>query len=109
PVWQRAGMELGTIGAFLVIEEKKHAENRGATPLARIAAVASDQVKRVPGAVATTLEKLWSKLPKLDPAHAAVISGASGVAPATNEEHAFLARTGLVVRGSGTHLGHGLE
>lgn len=109
PVWQRAGMELGTIGAFLVIEEKKHAESRGATPLARITAVASDQVKRAPGAVATALEKLWRKMPKLDAAHAAVISGASGVAPATAEEQAFLARTGLVVRGSGTHLGHGLE
>src|SRR5690242_2107699 len=45
PVWQRAGMELGTIGAFLVIEEKKHAQKRGARPLARISAVASDHVK----------------------------------------------------------------
>jgi len=109
PVWQRGGMELGTIGAFLVIEEKKHAQARGATPLARIAAVASDHVRRTPGAVTTALEKLWGKLPKLDPAHAAVISGASGVAPATSEERAFLDRAGLVVRGSGTHLGHGLE
>jgi 3-oxoacyl-[acyl-carrier-protein] synthase II len=109
PVWQRGGMELGTIGAFLVIEERKHAEQRGATPLARVTSVASDHVKRAPGAVAAALEQLWSKLPKLDPAHAAVISGASGVAPATQEERAFLDRTGLVVRGSGTHLGHGLE
>src|SRR5689334_8850147 len=80
PVWQRAGMELGTIGAFLVIEEKEHAQKRGATPLARIAAVASDHAKRAPGAVSASLEKLWGKMPKLDPAHAAVISGASGVA-----------------------------
>jgi 3-oxoacyl-[acyl-carrier-protein] synthase II len=109
PVWQRGGMELGTIGAFLVIEEKAHAQSRGAKALARITTVASDQVRRAPGAVTAALEKLWSKLPKLDPAHAAVISGASGVAPATAEERAFLDRTGLVVRGSGTHLGHGLE
>jgi len=108
-VWQRAGMELGTIGAFLVIEEKKHARARGAPPLARITMVASDHAKRAPGAVATVLESLWRKLPKLDPAHAAVISGASGVAPTTQEERAFLDRTGLAVRGSGTHLGHGLE
>jgi len=33
PVWERGGMELGTIGAFLVLEEKAHAQARGATPL----------------------------------------------------------------------------
>jgi 3-oxoacyl-[acyl-carrier-protein] synthase II len=109
PVWQRGGMELGTIGAFLVIEEKAHAQERGATPFARIAAVASDHVRRAPGAVTAALEKLWSRIPQLDSTHAAVISGASGVAPATAEERAFLDRTGLVVRASGTHLGHGLE
>jgi 3-oxoacyl-[acyl-carrier-protein] synthase II len=109
PVWQRDGMELGTIGAFLVIEDKAHAQARGAKPFARITTVASDHVKRAPGAVTAALEKLWGKLGKLDPAHAAVISGASGVAPATAEERAFLDRTGLVVRASGTHLGHGLE
>jgi 3-oxoacyl-[acyl-carrier-protein] synthase II len=108
-VWQRAGMELGTIGAFLVIEERAHAEKRGAKPFARITTVASDHARRTPGAVTAALEKLWGKLAKLDPAHAAVISGASGVAPATAEERAFLDRTGLVVRASGTHLGHGLE
>src|SRR5262245_2966705 len=51
PVWQRDGMELGTIGAFLVIEEKAHALSRGAKALARITTVASDHVKRAPGAV----------------------------------------------------------
>jgi 3-oxoacyl-[acyl-carrier-protein] synthase II len=109
PVWERGGMELGTIGAFLVIEEKAHAQARGATPFARITAIASDHVRRKPGAVTAALAKLWDRIPKPDPAHAAVISGASGVAPATAEERAFLDRTGLVVRASGTHLGHGLE
>ena len=49
PVWERHGMELGTIGAFLVLEEKAHAQARGAKPFARIAAVASDHVKRGAG------------------------------------------------------------
>ena len=31
-VWERAGMALGTIGAFLVLEEKGHAQARGAKP-----------------------------------------------------------------------------
>ena len=108
--WERRGMELGTIGAFLVLEEKAHALARGAKPFARIAAVASDQVRRAPGAVTAALEKMWGKIaPKLDATHAAVLSGASGVAPATEEERAFLIGHGLAVRATGTHLGHGLE
>ncbi len=54
------------------------------SPLARIAAVASDHVRRTPGAVTGALERMWSTVKsRLDPAHAAVISGASGVQPAT--------------------------
>ena len=34
---------------------------------------------------------------------------ANGVAPATEEERAFLAGQNLAVRATGTHLGHGLE
>src|SRR5882724_13276290 len=58
PVWERTGMELGTIGAFLVLEEKRHAENRGAKPFARIAAVASDHVRRTPGTVTAALARM---------------------------------------------------
>jgi 3-oxoacyl-[acyl-carrier-protein] synthase II len=109
-VWERAGMALGTIGAFLVLEEKGHAQARGAKPLARIAAVASEHVRRTPGAVTGALERMWSTVkPRLDPAHAAVISGASGVQPATSEEREFLRSQGLAVRATGTHFGHGLE
>jgi 3-oxoacyl-[acyl-carrier-protein] synthase II len=110
PAWERGGMELGTIGAFLVLEEKAHAQARDAKPFARIAAVTSDHVKRAPGAVTGALERMWSKIaPKLDATQAAVISGASGVAPATEEERAFLSRQNLAVRATGTHFGHGLE
>ena len=114
-VWERAaqggGMELGSIGAFLVLEERKHAQARGARPLARLTAVASDHVKRTAGAVGAALERLWAGIaPRLEPEGAAVISGATGLEPATAEERAFLARhPGLAVRATGTHLGHGLE
>jgi 3-oxoacyl-[acyl-carrier-protein] synthase II len=109
-VWERAGMALGTIGAFLVLEEKSHAQARGAKPVARIAAVASDHVRRTPGAVTDALERMWSTVrARLDPAHAAVISGASGVQPATSEERDFLAAQDLAVRATATHFGHGLE
>ena len=110
PVWQRGGMELGTIGAFLVLEEKAHAQKRGAQPFARLAAITSDHVKRTPGAVTAALEKMWGTVaPKLKAGEAAVISGASGVLPETAEERAFLEKHGLAFRASGTHLGHGLE
>jgi 3-oxoacyl-[acyl-carrier-protein] synthase II len=104
-------MELGTVGAFLVLEEKQHALARGAKPFARLASIESDHVRRAPGAVAATLERMWSKIAtNVNPANAAVISGASGVEPATQEERTFLENhPDLAVRATGTHLGHGLE
>jgi 3-oxoacyl-[acyl-carrier-protein] synthase II len=104
-------MELGTLAAFLVLEEKGHALARGAKPFARIAAVAADHVKRVPGAITAALEAMWSGIaPRLDPARAAIVSGATGVTSPTAEERAFLAKhQDLAVRASATHLGHGLE
>jgi 3-oxoacyl-[acyl-carrier-protein] synthase II len=114
PVWQRGpkgGFALGSIGAFLVIESRAHAEARGAKPLARIADVVSDRSKREPGGVRTSLQALWEKLKdRISPQQAAVLSGATGAEPATTEEHAFLeAHADLAVRATGSYLGHGLE
>jgi 3-oxoacyl-[acyl-carrier-protein] synthase II len=114
-VWERAsagaGMELGTIAAFLVLEEKQHALKRGAKPFARLSSIESDHVKRTPGAITTTLERMWSgAAARVKSDNAAVISGATGIEPATSEERAFLAsHPGLAVRATGTHLGHALE
>ena len=115
PVWARAaaggGMALGSLGAFLVIEEKSHAVARAAKPLARISAVLSEHVKRVPGAITAVLDRLWSGIaPQLDAGTLAVISGATGVDPATTEERAFLsAHADIAARATGSHLGHGIE
>jgi len=114
-VWERAavggGMEVGTIAAFLVLEEKEHALKRGAKPFARLSSIEADRVQRTPGAVADTLERMWSRIAgRVRPETAAVISGASGLEPFTSEERAFLARhADLAVRATGSHLGHGLE
>jgi 3-oxoacyl-[acyl-carrier-protein] synthase II len=113
-VWARGpkgGFALGSIGAFLVIESRAHAEARGAKPLARISAVISDHAKRAPGAVTQSLNALWDKLKdRIEPKSAAVISGATGAEPATAEERAFLDAHGdLAVRATGSYLGHGLE
>jgi 3-oxoacyl-[acyl-carrier-protein] synthase II len=113
PVWERAGhpgFALGSMGAFLVLEASAHARARGAKPLARLAAVANARSDRKPGAVTATLAKLWEALPAVRPDGAAFISGATGAAPATAEERAFLeAHAALVVRATGTHIGHGVE
>lgn len=114
PVWERGdkgGFALGSLGAFLVIEARDHAEARGAKPLARLTAVVSDRASRKPGTVLASLAKLWDKLKdKLMAGSAAIISGATGAGPATAEERQFLQQHGeLAVRASGTYLGHGLE
>ena len=114
PVWERGengGFTLGSLGAFLVIEAREHAEKRGAKPLARLTAVLSDRTKRQPGTVTAGLSRLWDKIKyKVKPANAAVISGATGVSPVTAEERAFLAaHDDLAVRATGSYVGHGLE
>jgi 3-oxoacyl-[acyl-carrier-protein] synthase II len=115
PVWEReqdSGFALGSLGAFLVVESKAHAQARKATPIARLSAVASGYAKRgSDGAISGELARLWPRVAaSLRPGAAAVISGASGAAPATAEEKAFLAgHSELPVRATGTLIGHGIE
>ncbi len=114
PIWERGdkgGFALGSLGAFLVIEAREHAEKRGAKPLARLTAVLSDRSKRTPGSVTAALGRLWDKIKQqLRPGHVAVLSGTTGAAPATAEERAFLAaHDDLAVRATGSYLGHGME
>ena len=113
PVWAReknAGFALGSAGAFLVIESRAHAEARGAKPYARLSNVVSDLAHRKhPGEIAATLEKLWSKLGKLED-KAAIITGATGAESVTSEERAFLGKhPDFAVRATGTMFGHTME
>ncbi|MGH6789277.1 MAG: beta-ketoacyl-ACP synthase [Pseudolabrys sp.] len=114
PVWERegnGGFALGSLGAFLVIEAREHAQARGAKPLARLSAVLSDRSDRKKGAATAALRGLWGKIKdRLSPGHYAVLSGATGAQPATAEEREFLsALPDLAVRATGSYLGHGLE
>ena len=115
PLWERAaaggGMASGSLGAFLVIEERGHALARAATPFARLSAVVSGHAKRAPGAITAMLEDLWERIPaRLEAPGLGIVSGATGAEPATAEERAFLAaRPSLAVRATGSHLGHGVE
>jgi 3-oxoacyl-[acyl-carrier-protein] synthase II len=113
PVWARrqyAGFALGSGGAFLVIESRAHAEARGAKPYARLTNVVSDLAPRKhPGEVTATLERLWSKVGKVED-KGAIITGATGAEPVTSEERAFLSEhPGFAVRATGTMFGHTME
>ena len=114
PVWERAksaGMMLGSLGAFLVLEAREHAEARGARPLARLSAVLSDRSSRPPGAITVALVRMWQSLmTRSGSRRIAVISGATGAEPATSEERAWIDTISDVpVRATGTLLGHGME
>ncbi|HEX5325354.1 MAG TPA: beta-ketoacyl-ACP synthase [Acetobacteraceae bacterium] len=114
PVWARlrdgGGMIFGSLGCFLVIESRLHAERRGAPALASIAAIGTDRCRRRPGeAAANAARQLEAMRGLLDPTHAAVISAASGAMPATAEERGFLDGVALPVRTVATALGHSLE
>ncbi|MGZ8396455.1 MAG: beta-ketoacyl-ACP synthase [Rhodoplanes sp.] len=110
PVWERApegGFALASLGAFLVLEERGHAERRGAQPLARLSAVESAWSHREPGGIDASLARMWDAHPA--DGVTAVLSGATGAEPATSEERDFLKKRGLPVRATGTHVGHGME
>ncbi len=113
PVWARdksPGFALGSAGVFLVVESREHAQARGAKPYAKLTKVVADLAQRKqPGAVTKSLEALWSKLDVLAD-NGSLITGATGVEPATSEERAFLKRhPGYAVRATGTTFGHMLE
>ena len=115
PIWERGhaagGFALGSLGAFLVMEARDHAERRGAKPLARLTKVVSDRASRQPATITETLSGLWDRLKaKINVGYAAILSGATGANPATAEERKFLElHPDLAVRATGSYLGHGLE
>ena len=112
PVWARGdnpGFALGSVGVFLVIEAKEHAQARGAKPFARLTSVAADRAILAAGAVQRTLESLWAKLAPAED-NVAVITGVTGAEPVTAEERAFLqSRKTIPVRATNTMFGHTLE
>jgi len=119
PVGARSGYTggciLGTMSAFLVLEEAQHALARGAVPWCRVSGVAHRQSRRSKSDVAEAIKRFWDILaPAQQGVRTGIISGATGVAPATEEELtelSSLAREigGAHIRSSGSVFGHGME
>jgi 3-oxoacyl-[acyl-carrier-protein] synthase II len=84
----QGGFIPGSAGAFVVLESETHAQKRGAKAHAVLAAVAADQGNRQTNTVGTLLKPLWQEAGITQDAH--ILSGATGVAPLTQQEHEAL-------------------
>ncbi|MCB1496420.1 MAG: beta-ketoacyl-ACP synthase [Bauldia sp.] len=101
-VWARpargGGIILGSVGAFLVLEAREHAEARGARPYARLGTVLSGRSRREPGQAAATAARQFAEIRKeAGDRPLAMLTSASGLSPLTIEEQDFL--SGLIDRG----------
>jgi 3-oxoacyl-[acyl-carrier-protein] synthase II len=117
-VWARpdkgGGTILGSVAAFLVIESRDHAEARGRKPYARIGSVVSDQSRRRPGEAVANAARQFDEVTDGHPGPVAVLSGATGMAGETRDEHDLLAAliaAGRVstVRATANMIGSGIE
>ena len=112
PVWSRsgdtAGLSLGSIGAFLVLESEEHARKRGIKPYGELASVAADHGRRNEGEASA---RLASALSQMNGTADAILSGASGVEAITAEEKQWLDANlpDVPARAFGSLTGHGVE
>jgi 3-oxoacyl-[acyl-carrier-protein] synthase II len=116
PLWARdgssgGGMILGTVGAFLVLESREHAEARGAHIYAVLDAVEGDRGQRDDGKLEARLGGMVPEADQLSAADTVVFSGASGLADLTQREKALLTErfAGMPVRGFAGSIGHSVE
>ena len=118
-VWARpdkgGGAIVGSVAAFLVLEAREHAEARGKKPYARLGPSFPTGACAARARRPANAEKQFAAIKAAAHHHpVAVLSGATGAAGPTREEHDFLSRliaAGDVstVRGVGTMLGTSAE
>jgi 3-oxoacyl-[acyl-carrier-protein] synthase II len=105
-----SGITWASIGAFLVLESKVHAEARGARPAARLDTIYPSRARREPGGLEAAISGLLKQaMGNADPENAAIFSAATGAEPATGDECRALLKSGLPVRSVTSRLGHGVE
>ena len=118
-VWGRAaaggGLVPSSLGAFLVVESREHAEDRGASAYGRIDAMVAESGSRGDEhtSKARQARLLDLLVAELDEAPIGLLSAASGAEPATALEKDFIRGLGerrtIYPRGFGTMTGHALE
>lgn len=111
PVWQRQGAEGGGLvsgsgGAFLVLEQREHAQSRGRKIYAELGPVVSGRARRSRGELDAEIAALL-KQAALPNGKLLALSGASGAHTATSSEKAALdANPAISARGFATLTGH---
>lgn len=111
PVWQRQGAEGGGLvsgsgGAFLVLEQREHAQSRGRKIYAELGPVVSGRARRSRGELDAEIAALL-KQAALPNGKLLAMSGASGAHTATSSEKAALdANPAISARGFATLTGH---
>lgn len=116
PLWSRkdlegGGMITGSAGAFLVLESRKHAEERGAHIYAVVDAVEGDRGGREGGKLEARLERLLEPAAKLPAEGTAIFSGSTGMHELAAREKTVLENRlpGVAIRGYGGVSGHAIE
>jgi len=116
PLWSRkrdngGGMILGSVGAFLVLESREHAQARNARIYATIDAIGGDRGNRADGRMETRLSELSAPAGAIDAASTVVFSGTTGFHDLAAREKTFLEKRfpAVPVRAYGGLVGHGLE
>jgi 3-oxoacyl-[acyl-carrier-protein] synthase II len=88
---QGGGFIPGSVGAFLMLEARDHAEARSAKAYARLVDVVTGHTPRTADNSTRSLSRLFDRLfPSGQAGVLSVWSGASGIEPVTGEELAFL-------------------
>ncbi|MDR6757451.1 3-oxoacyl-[acyl-carrier-protein] synthase II [Mycoplana sp. BE70] len=115
PLWSRdpnagGGIMIGSVGAFLVLESRAHAEARGARIYATITTIGGDRGLRDDGRLERRLDLLADGV-AADADSTVIFSGASGLRDVTGREKTWLAHrfADVPVRGYSGLVGHALE
>ncbi|WP_438747813.1 beta-ketoacyl-ACP synthase [Pararhizobium sp. O133] len=116
PIWSRkpedgGGMILGSVGAFLMLESREHAEARGARIYATIEEIGGDRGSREGDRLEQRLQYLSKPAAGADPDATIVFSGTTGFHDLATREKAFLDAQfpKTAIRAYGGLAGHGLE